>query len=116
MNQNITRFKGEWVVFGLLFLLFLSGCVITPRPTINDENKTVSCISNKECVPDACCHARGAVNSMYGPSCSDVMCSMNCEEGTLDCGQGMIKCVKKQCAIVSSDNSNSLDNSNGELQ
>jgi len=42
----------------------------------------------RECVPDSCCHAKGCVLKQTAPDCSGIMCSMECSEGTMDCGQG----------------------------
>ncbi len=44
-----------------------------------------------KCVPATCCHASSCVLEANAPDCSQIACSMECEEGTMDCGQG--QCV-----------------------
>ena len=58
------------------------------------------CTTDDDCVPTACCHAQDAVNKAYAPDCKGVVCTMQCEPETLDCGQGEIKCVNNQCTAV----------------
>tara|TARA_Y100000310_G_C20471982_1_gene710526 strand:+ start:532 stop:789 length:258 start_codon:yes stop_codon:yes gene_type:complete len=81
------------VVIGLLLvvLVFLVSC----SPTFGSE-----CINDKGCVPDACCHATGAVPLGQAPNCEGVLCSMECAPGTLDCGQGEVKCIENKCVAV----------------
>lgn len=76
-----------------VLLALLSGCAATQAPANHP------CKSAKDCVPDACCHAKGAVNKAHAPDCQGVVCSMNCEPGTLDCGQGEILCLKGACQV-----------------
>lgn len=42
----------------------------------------------QECVPDACCHARGCILAQSELDCEGIVCTEECVEGTLDCGQG----------------------------
>lgn len=58
------------------------------------------CSVDADCVPVACCHATGAVNYEYGPSCEGVLCTLECQPETLDCGQGKVQCLQKQCVVV----------------
>jgi len=72
-------------------LLFLTACSVP-------ENKV--CSTDKDCVPDTCCHATGTINKENAPDCSGMLCTMNCEPNTLDCGQGEIKCINSGCQVV----------------
>ena len=60
----------------------------------------LKCSNDADCVPDSCCHPMSVVNKQFAPDCSDVLCSAECAEGTLDCGQGEIKCINKSCTAI----------------
>ncbi len=82
-------------IFPLLFIiisLFLTSCSFIPP-----EKR---CSLDTDCVPAACCHAKDAVNKESAPNCQGILCTAVCEPGTLDCGQGKIKCLNKQCTVV----------------
>jgi len=53
-----------------------------------------------ECVPASCCHATECVLVSEAPNCDGVFCSMNCEPGTLDCGQGHCEFLDNECGVV----------------
>jgi len=78
-------------------ILFLVACNTTTKTEVPPEK---FCNSASECVPASCCHPKDAVNSAYAPNCQGMMCTMNCEPGTLDCGQGEIKCIDNQCTAI----------------
>lgn len=61
------------------------------------------CTTDNECVPAVCCHATDALNEQYAPSCNGVLCTMECKPGTIDCGQGQIKCIENKCTVVLKD-------------
>ncbi len=85
----------------LIILLFGIGCTQT---TSNNSDSNIpdnkQCIQDSDCVPDACCHAKSAVNSQYAPNCKDISCTMSCEPETFDCGQGKVECVEGQCVVT----------------
>ncbi len=82
----------------LMLVIFMVGCAKTiPIP----ENK--SCSADTDCVPASCCHPNDAVNKDFMPDCSSTMCTMECVPNTLDCGQGEVKCVEKECKAVMQD-------------
>ncbi len=85
---------GMRVVVGVVVVLsiVLTGC--------NSVPEELYCESNTDCVPDVCCHANGAVNKDHGPDCSATLCSASCEPGTLDCGNGELRCVENRCEAV----------------
>ncbi|MBD3310451.1 hypothetical protein GF351_04485 [Candidatus Woesearchaeota archaeon] len=57
------------------------------------------CTSDSDCVPDACCHATGCVPREQAPDCTDIMCTMECKPGTLDCG-GTCICEQGACTPI----------------
>ena len=52
------------------------------------------------CVPASCCHVSECVLKSEAPNCSGRLCSMSCEPGTLDCGQGRCEYVDGECGVV----------------
>ena len=48
-------------------------------------------------MPAECCHAAACVAAANAPDCTDVMCTMDCQYGTLDCG-GRCLCHEGRCA------------------
>lgn len=79
------------IIFLLAVLLLLTACSVP-------DNQV--CGSDNDCVPDTCCHAKSVVNIAHAPDCSKVLCTMNCEPDTLDCGQGTARCSNGQCQVV----------------
>ena len=75
-----------------ILLLLISACSTTNSQTI--------CVQDSDCVPALCCHATSSVNKEFAPDCQGQLCSMECSPGTLDCGQGKIKCLEQECRIV----------------
>ncbi len=71
------------------------------RPAEIDEK--LSCESDSDCVPAACCHSDSAVSKKHAPDCKDTFCTAVCTPKTLDCNQGKIKCIKNQCRVVLND-------------
>lgn len=55
------------------------------------------CNTDSDCVPASCCHAKACVSASNAPVCKGMMCTMNCEPGTLDCG-GKCACVNNKCS------------------
>ena len=78
------------LIISLLVVMFLVSC--TPSE--------LECRQDSDCVANKCCHSDGAVNKAYAPDCEGILCSANCEDGTLDCGQGKIACVQNTCKVV----------------
>lgn len=90
--------KLHFLIGVLVLLIFVVSC------ESNSEKISVSvdkqCVQDNDCVADACCHAKESVNKAYAPDCKSVMCTMSCEPGTLDCGQGKVLCVQGECRAV----------------
>jgi hypothetical protein len=58
------------------------------------------CETTADCSAAQCCHATEAINNEYAPNCEGIMCSLNCEPDTLDCGQMQIECIENRCSII----------------
>lgn len=56
-----------------------------------------ACTTDADCVPAGCCHASACVAEANRPDCTDVMCTADCQFGTLDCG-GACLCHEGRCA------------------
>ena len=80
---------------GLFLLLLLYSC--TPD-TIKNLQK--ECSIDSDCIPAQCCHATDALNKAAAPDCKNIFCTEECKPGTLDCGQGEIKCVENSCVVI----------------
>lgn len=66
---------------------------VSGRIVLGDD----ACTSDSDCVPADCCHAAACVARANAPSCGDVMCTMECRYGTIDCGGGCL-CHEGRCA------------------
>lgn len=55
------------------------------------------CTTDEDCVPADCCHAAACVARERAPDCGEVMCTMECRSGTMDCGGGCL-CHEGRCA------------------
>ncbi|MEA2003432.1 MAG: hypothetical protein U9O53_00540 [archaeon] len=84
----------------LVILIVFSGCVSSPSDVPGDEIDT--CSVDSDCVPATCCHATECVNARFEPDCSDIMCTMHCAPGTIDCGGGCA-CVSGRCEAFIND-------------
>ena len=79
----------------VIVLAFLIAIVIfTGDKFVTDK---YFCGSDADCAAEQCCHPTSAINRNFAPSCSEAVCTMECRSGTIDCGQGEIKCIKNQC-------------------
>ncbi|AKF07189.1 hypothetical protein [Sandaracinus amylolyticus] len=61
------------------------------------EPSDVACESDADCAPVACCHASACGAASDAPSCQGEACTLECREGTLDCG-GRCLCLEGRCA------------------
>ncbi len=55
------------------------------------------CQSDDDCVPAACCHASACVSKDKATPCNGVLCTQECQPGTMDCGGGCL-CHEGHCA------------------
>jgi hypothetical protein len=77
----------------LVSVIFILGCG-------NSVPEELQCSEDFECVPDECCHADGTINRDFAPECMSMLCTAECVEGTIDCGQADLKCVENKCQVV----------------
>lgn len=80
--------------------LWFAGCSCTdgkePAPV------SAACSTDADCVPATCCHATACVAVADAPDCAAVMCTMNCEPNTMDCGGGCV-CQSGACSAKLND-------------
>jgi len=90
--MNGTKKNIRLLIMPMLLALAILSLACTPAEE--------QCSADADCAPKECCHASGAVNEQYAPSCNGVLCTMECRPGTIDCGQGKIRCVENECKVV----------------
>lgn len=59
----------------------------------------VPCESDADCAKNDCCHATTCVAVAAAPTCGDVMCTLECRGGTMDCGGGCA-CQSGKCVAT----------------
>jgi hypothetical protein len=62
-----------------------------------DGPRAAACRTDADCVPATCCHATECTTASAAPKCEGVACTMDCRDGTLDCG-GRCVCDAGRCA------------------
>lgn len=74
------------------------------EPPTEARPTDIPCESDADCVPDDCCHAKSCVAAANAPDCAEVMCTMDCQAGTMDCGGGCA-CTEGKCVahVVAAD-------------
>jgi hypothetical protein len=65
--------------------------------TIEVVGTDVLCQSDADCVPAPCCHPTTCVALADAPDCADVVCTLECRGGTMDC-YGGCACQAGRCA------------------
>jgi hypothetical protein len=68
-----------------------------------DEGKPEVCTDDADCVPEQCCHPTSCVPASQAPDCTDVVCTLECQPGTMDCGQGYCACQAGVCTAIIED-------------
>jgi hypothetical protein len=58
---------------------------------------TFACATDTDCAPADCCHPGSCVALAAAPTCEGASCTLECREGTLDCG-GRCLCLEGTCA------------------
>jgi hypothetical protein len=81
----------------ILILILLAVVVILISYPGKD---TKYCKINEDCIPSSCCHPTDCMNSGNKPDCKDIMCTMECKPGTMDCGQGHCGCINNECKAI----------------
>ena len=62
--------------------------------------KQLNCETDRDCVPEGCCHAASCTLRESRADCSNVYCTLDCKPNTLDCGQGSCRCIQGKCLAV----------------
>lgn len=63
------------------------------------QNTGPQCSADSDCVAATCCHATQCIPKSAAPNCSDIMCTEECVDNTLDCGQALCSCQKGICKV-----------------
>ncbi|MAG60742.1 hypothetical protein CL619_03050 [archaeon] len=96
------------IIFAMLIIssLALISCASdgygSDSNVFNSVPDELQCTQDSDCVAATCCHATDAVNVDNAPDCTGILCSADCQEGTMDCGQARANCVEGACAVVQS--------------
>jgi hypothetical protein len=61
------------------------------------ERQYRECLTDADCIPASCCHPNSCVSKDKRPDCKGIFCTMECRPGTLDCGQGICRCIDNKC-------------------
>ncbi len=72
-----------------------------PQPTTAaaEAGDASDCAVDADCVPASCCHPNSCVPVAQKPECTDMMCTMQCAAGTMDCG-GRCACEAGSCKAI----------------
>lgn len=68
--------------------------------TCAQVNARQTCSSDKDCVPEQCCHPTTCINKNYKTPCN-VLCTQSCQ-GPIDCGAGRCGCIDGKCSVKAS--------------
>lgn len=85
------------IFFSILVLIIL---VVAFLIYSRKEDDVKYCKVDEDCVPASCCHSNDCVNVNNKPDCKEIVCSMICSPGTMDCGQGHCICVNNECKAI----------------
>lgn len=75
--------------------MFETKCVDKNCKIVRKEAPQAECSTDADCVPEQCCHATTCIPASQKKVCN-VMCTMECQPGTLDCG-GSCTCESGKC-------------------
>ncbi len=105
-------------------VVVISGCInqkqyvcpngkVVSNPTLCPKTTTTTtvgvCQSDTDCVPATCCHSDECVYIAYKPDCKDIVCTGECQPGTMDCEQGSCICENNVCYFRLTKTINVLD-------
>jgi len=85
--------KRNWIIVGVIVILVAVALLVYPSIKKTDG----SCSQDSDCVPASCCHASSCALAQQAPACQGISCTMECSPGTLDCGQGLCRCINNKC-------------------
>jgi len=84
------------IVGYLMAYCVLPSKITTTTTTIKNE---LFCQSKNDCLPAQCCHPTSCINRNYKSVCN-LLCTQECQPGTMDCGQGSCDCINNVCTAV----------------
>jgi hypothetical protein len=84
----------------ILLVLSIIAATILVVSCASQVPKEQQCTADTDCTAAICCHSDSAVNNDYAPDCGGILCSADCQAGTMDCGQAAAKCVQGACTVV----------------
>jgi len=88
------KLNKSWIVAIILAIIALTAMIY-----YGTMNKAPECNADSDCVPATCCHPDSCVSSANAPKCEGIMCTQECQEGTMDCGQGSCSCNAGKCGV-----------------
>lgn len=71
---------------------------------LREKESAKECDTAADCAPAPTCHPKTCVPLAQAKASSGMACTMNCEPGTLDCGQGSCGCVNNKCVARLNEN------------
>lgn len=74
-----------------------TGAELISKDRVEVNHQISECRTNRDCVPAECCHAKSCLPASKAPSCKGIMCTMECQENTMDCGKGYCTCTEGKC-------------------
>ena len=88
---------GIIIAIAIVIAVFIFSIKPVEKPITNPE---LACSADSDCTAAQCCHPTSAVNKDFAPDCAEIVCTAECATGTIDCGQGSIKCINNKCTVV----------------
>jgi len=87
------------LIFGFIMLIFAAVAMLDRSAPIGGKATQApeTCHVDADCVPATCCHANECALRSERPSCTNVVCTAECQPGTLDCGKLQCGCVVGKC-------------------
>ncbi len=85
------------LILSLLTDNYLRNEIEEDRDDIIEDDESIECLSDSECVPASCCHSNSCTSVKNTPNCNGIFCTQVCQPGSLDCGQARCSCIKNKC-------------------
>jgi hypothetical protein len=85
------------LAFVIILIVIAGSALYFKYKPQNDSVDKDYCSRDSDCVPSSCCHPSSCTLKSNEPKCDNTVCTMNCQPGTLDCGQGSCICSRNRC-------------------
>lgn len=99
MKKLIILTATGFILIGMYFLFVFSCEKVSEKTVLLPTPSKDICEKDSDCVPAQCCHPVSCINKEFAPECKGIMCTMNCQPGTMDCGQGVCVCKNNRCQV-----------------